>query len=77
MKIYNYRNRYNKWWLYKSIRIPPHKKFRTVSKIVMHGPPSFVYGFIEFYYTDGTKQDLCSSHSFRPRKMDVEIEPEI
>ena len=75
-KIFEFKERYERWWLRKYCR-PAHsrKPFRKVVKIEMVGPPSFVYGQITFRYEDGSYDIIAGGgDAYRPRKCDVEIQ---
>lgn len=67
-------SKYERWWLGKYCRLRfSMGPFRKVIKIKLFGPPSFVYGTVELTFEDGEIVNVCTVHSFRPRKYDVEV----
>jgi len=74
MDIEDHRQRYLKWWKGKLCRpFGSTGPFRRVTGVLMHGPPSFVYGCAELLYEDGIAENIYHGDAFKPRKMDVEV----
>lgn len=67
--------RHEKWWLGKYIRRAdcPNSPFKKVVKVETYGNPSFVYGYAEFTFEDGTRSFASYSDVYRPRKKDWEV----
>jgi hypothetical protein len=76
--ILKHKGIYEKWWLGKYCH-PANSncEFKKVSKIIMHGPPSFVYGQIDMVYEDGSMDIVNGGLSvYKPRKSDVIVREE-
>jgi hypothetical protein len=77
MNIYDYQQKYRQWWRGKLCRLMYSTgPFKRVDDVKVHGPPSFVYGFAELIYEDGTTENVMDAYAFRSRKMDVEVKQE-
>jgi len=78
MSYIDIRERYERWWLGKYCRqsYSQNDPFKKVVKINMYGPPSFVYGTVEFVFEDGTTMIIYHGNAFRPRKSDVAVKGE-
>lgn len=67
--------RYERWWLGKKCRQKfSTGAFRKVTKVILYGPLSFVYGTVELVYEDGRAENVNMGDAFKPRKSDVEIQ---
>lgn len=73
MRFGSHQERYDRWWLGKKCRVNDARDFKLVTKVKLHGPPSFVYGSVELYFEDGTSEFVSHGMAFRPRKSDVEV----
>jgi len=77
MNIHEYQKRYEKWWLGKMVRqAGTNGKFRRVTKVVLHGPPSFVYGIVTLHFKGGGYENVTQVNAFRPRKRHIEVKDE-
>jgi hypothetical protein len=65
---------YRKWWVGKMCRTNRSAPFRLCVDVLLHGPPSFVYGDAELVFADGTTASVQHGQRFRPAKKDVEVE---
>jgi len=77
MGIYKEQEKYERWWLGKSVRTAgSNKPFRKVAGIRLVGPRSFVYGNVWLNF-EGDKKEiwyLVPQHGFKARKKDIEVE---
>lgn len=73
MSIVDEQKKYERWWLGKKCRLTMTRApFKVVTKIILHGPPSFVYGFVELFFDDGTSKTI-NTEKFKPGKRCVEV----
>lgn len=78
MTGYDYQRRYESWWLNKRCRLAFHHltPFMLVTKVKLVGPPSFVYGSVWLTFEDGSECFVPCGNAFKPRKCDVEVQPD-
>lgn len=70
---------YKKWWEGKYCKFPGQDgDFKLVTEVTFLGPPSGVYGIVEFWYEDGSSTFVpFPDNVFKPRKTDVIVRGEI
>jgi hypothetical protein len=75
MNIYDHQLKYERWWLNKRCRLAHSSRaFSRVVKVMLYGPPSFIYGCVFLHFDDGSNAPVMHGNSFKPRKCDVEVE---
>ena len=70
----NAAERYKRWWVGKMCRPRGHETYKRVKRVDLCGTPSFVYGVATLVFEDGTETHI-HTHSYVPRKFDVEVQP--
>ena len=74
MKRADYQKRYENWWLGRRCRRVGVSEYDRVVRVELHGPPSFVSGYVTLHFEDGSSSIVNPLQSFRPRKRDVEVD---